>query len=68
MEHQTHGCGVTPDMGLLTGTQSPAFPGAECELMNLLPVGANELGFCPSSNGSLGMKGLRGWGEEVGPL
>lgn len=40
----------------------PACHRAEHELMNLLPVGANELGFCPSCNGSLSMEGLRGWG------
>lgn len=63
MEHQTRGCGVTPDTGLLAGTQSSAFHQAEHELMNLLCMGANELGFCPSCNGNLSREGLRGWEE-----
>ena len=56
MEHQTRGWGVAPDTGLLAGTQSPAFHRAEHELTNLLPVGANELGFVQVAMGASAWK------------
>lgn len=56
---QACGCGVTQAMG--SQTQSCDFHQAKHELMNLLPLCANELSLSPCCNGSLAKEGLRGW-------
>lgn len=59
---QACGCGVT--QALCSQTQSCGFHQAKRELMNLLPLCANELSFSPRCDGSLVKEGLRGWVER----